>query len=416
MAPPQRNGAEQIVSVLLENGIDVMFANPGTTEMQVVDALDKVPGMRAVLGLHENIVTGGADGYARMSRKAAATLLHLGVGLANGTANLHNARRAGSPVINLVGDMATWHRAADPLLASDIAGLASFASAHVTTPPTPDSVAQHTQDCVDATRRIRAGESRIATLILPHDCARDPARGDHTAASSTSAAAGTGAAAAATPFARSLEVDKALGDLRGEETAAQAVAALRTGAKTCFFVGGDGLLEGAIEIAGGICAKTGAVLMCENAFSRVDRGAGLPPVTRLAYFPSDAKKEFAKFDSIVFLGARVPVAMFGYEDGISQLVDDAKQQVVVFDTHDVAGALQVCTRRRKVPHHTRLPQHVASALDAPTAPVPSTAKLPKAPKGRLNASKLCSCIALAQPEVFSTQHHACTHTRTHTTD
>eukprot|EP00659_Diplonema_papillatum_P018760 gene18760-28965_t len=105
-----------MVQVLLDGGIDTMFCNPGTTEMTVVAALDSVPGIRPVLALHENVVTGAADGYGRMKGTPAATLLHLGVGLANGIANLHNARRAGTPVLNIVGEMATWHRSADPLL------------------------------------------------------------------------------------------------------------------------------------------------------------------------------------------------------------------------------------------------------------------------------------------------------------
>src|SRR6202161_230942 len=119
------NGAEALLSSAAAAGVEVCFANPGTTEMPLVAALDSVPGIRAVLGLFEGVCTGAADGYARMAGKPAMTLLHLGPGLANGLANLHNARRANSPIVNGIGDQATWHRAADAPLTSDIVSLAS---------------------------------------------------------------------------------------------------------------------------------------------------------------------------------------------------------------------------------------------------------------------------------------------------
>lgn len=118
------NGAESLVRTLLECGVDTCFANPGTSEMHFVAALDRVPGMRCVLGLFEGVVTGAADGYARIADKPAATLLHCGPGLANGLANLHNARRANSPVINIIGDHAIHHRQYDTPLTADVEGWA----------------------------------------------------------------------------------------------------------------------------------------------------------------------------------------------------------------------------------------------------------------------------------------------------
>jgi acetolactate synthase-1/2/3 large subunit len=168
-----QTGSEQLVSALLRAGVDVMFANPGTTEMCVVDALDSVPGMRAILGLHENVVTGAADGYGRMSGRPASTLLHLGVGLSNGIANLHNARRASSPVINFVGDMATWHLDTDPLLAMDIAALAGTVSTDVRSPSSASQIATDTTQALEVIRQFRAGASRVATVILPHDATRE---------------------------------------------------------------------------------------------------------------------------------------------------------------------------------------------------------------------------------------------------
>ena len=154
---PELSGARQLISCLLQCEVEVMFANPGTTEMVVVEALDHEPDMRAVLGMHETVCTGAADGYARMAGRPAATLLHLGVGLANGVANLHNARRAQSPILNIVGDMALWHRSADPLLAMDIEGLAKTVSIAVRTPRCPSRVAEETFACVRAMREFHAG-------------------------------------------------------------------------------------------------------------------------------------------------------------------------------------------------------------------------------------------------------------------
>ena len=132
------NGAQQLVASLHAAGVDTMFANPGTTEMCVVEALDSQPGVRGVLCLHENVATGAADGFARMTGRPAAVLLHLGVGLSNGIANLHNAKRARSPVLVLVGDMATWHLGADSLLESDIEALARVVSATIRTTSSAD--------------------------------------------------------------------------------------------------------------------------------------------------------------------------------------------------------------------------------------------------------------------------------------
>ena len=118
------NGAESLIRTAIAAGVEVCFANPGTTEMPLVLAIDAIPGIRAILGLFEGVCTGAADGYARMAGKPAFTLLHMGPGFANGIANLHNARRARSPVVNLIGDHATWHLEADAPLTSDIVSLA----------------------------------------------------------------------------------------------------------------------------------------------------------------------------------------------------------------------------------------------------------------------------------------------------
>ena len=125
------NGAEALVATAISQGIEVCFANPGTTEMPLVLALNSVPGLRGILCLHENVATGAADGYGRMAGRPAMCLLHLGPGLANGLTNLHNARRAFTPVLNVIGQHATWHLPSDPLLATDIAAIARTVSDHV---------------------------------------------------------------------------------------------------------------------------------------------------------------------------------------------------------------------------------------------------------------------------------------------
>ena len=158
------NGAESLVRTLVGGGVDVCFANPGTSEMHFVAALDRVDGMRCVLGLFEGVVTGAADGYARMSENPAATLLHLGPGLANGLANIHNANKAASPMVNIVGDHATYHRKYDAPLTSDIEGLARPSSHWVKTSPDAKSIAADGAAAIAAARQL---PGQIATLILP---------------------------------------------------------------------------------------------------------------------------------------------------------------------------------------------------------------------------------------------------------
>src|SRR6202790_2059978 len=162
------NGAESLVHSLLKSGVDTCFSNPGTSEMHFVAALDSISGMRAILGLFEGAVTGMADGYGRMAEKPACTLLHLGPGLSNGSANLHNARRAATPIVNIVGDHATYHAQYDAPLASDIVGRARPVSAWVHSSASARTVAS------DGARAVQAAlqhPGQIATLILPADTA-----------------------------------------------------------------------------------------------------------------------------------------------------------------------------------------------------------------------------------------------------
>jgi acetolactate synthase-1/2/3 large subunit len=166
------NGAESLIATARAAGIDACFANPGTSEMALVTALDAVPGIRPVLGLFEGVCTGAADGFSRMTGRPAMTLLHPGPGLANGLANLHNARRARTPVLNVVGEHATWHLGTDSALESDTEGLAAPVSAWVRTSRSASAVAT---DCADALAAATAAPGHVATLIVPADLQDAPA-------------------------------------------------------------------------------------------------------------------------------------------------------------------------------------------------------------------------------------------------
>ena len=290
------NGAESLVHALLDSGVDTCFANPGTSEMHFVAALDKVPGMRCVLGLFEGVVTGAADGYYRMAERPAATLLHLGPGLANGLANLHNARKARSGVVNIVGDHATGHLALDAPLTSDVAGLARPMSHWVHTSATADAVAGDGRAAVaEACRR----PGRIATLILPADTAWTEV--------------GTVAHAAAAPSAPTPHVapDESggagdIGDI------AAAVDALRAGPGTLLLLGANALRAEVAGWAGRIAAATGCAVMAEFYGARIERGAGRVALPRLPYAVDPSLAVLAPFSRIVLLGARAPVAFFAY--------------------------------------------------------------------------------------------------------
>ncbi|MBV9331168.1 MAG: acetolactate synthase large subunit, partial [Alphaproteobacteria bacterium] len=237
------NGAESLVRTLVDSGVEVCFGNPGTSEMHFVAALDRVEKMRAVLGLFEGAVTGMADGYGRIAEKPAATLLHLGPGLSNGSANLHNARRASTPIVNIVGDHATYHAQYDAPLASDIVGLARPVSAWVHSSTSALNVA------ADGARAVAAAlkpPGQIATLILPADTAWNDADGP----------------APALPPETPAQVSSAQID--------KVAKVLASGRKSALLLRGAVLKEEGLALAGRIAAKSGARLMCDTFAPRVD--------------------------------------------------------------------------------------------------------------------------------------------------
>jgi acetolactate synthase-1/2/3 large subunit len=286
------SGAVVALQAASSAGVSVCFANPGTTEMPLVGALDQVPGVHAVLGLFEGVCTGAADGYGRMTGRPAATLLHLGPGLANGLANLHNARRARTPILNIVGDHASWHLRYDAPLTSDIESLARPMSGWYRSV----SGAEHLwQDTVDGVMASMAVPGCVATLVLPVDFQQLPAPQQIKRA----------LAALPAPTFDQARVDAVLHSLRGQ-------------AKVVFLLGDRALSQRGHVAAGRIAAATGARLYSETFPARTERGGGLPDIDRLPYFP-EAALAVLKDAVVVLAGAIAPVAYFGYEGLPSEL-------------------------------------------------------------------------------------------------
>lgn len=307
------NGAEALVRTLLANGVDTCFANPGTSEMHFVAALDQIPGMRCILGLFEGVVTGAADGYARMADKPAAVLLHCGPGLANGLANLHNARRANTPIVNIVGDQATYHDALDPPLSSDTEGFARPVSAWVRTSGAAGAVGDDAAMAVQAARRSPGG---VATLVLPSDvCWNSGGR--------------VGAPLASPPVPR---VDQA-----AVEGAARL---LRGGEPSVLLLAGKALRAPALKAANQIAAATGARLFTPSSNARVERGAGRHLVNRLPYVLDQAIAALAGTANVILVGAPPPAAFFAYPGKPQRPTPpDAHVHVLARPEHDLADAL-----------------------------------------------------------------------------
>ncbi|HET9070854.1 MAG TPA: acetolactate synthase large subunit [Acidimicrobiales bacterium] len=279
-------GAQALVGTLVAAGVDTCFANPGTSEMHFVAALDAVAGLRPVLGLAEGAVTGAADGYGRIAGRPAAALLHLGPGLANGVSNLHNARRAHTPVIAVVGDHATFHKRLDAPLESDIDALAGTVSCWVRRSWRPEDVGPDAAAAVAAARRAPGG---VATLVLPADASWSPG----------------GRVADPQPVQPAAPP--------GDAAVAAAAAALRAGEPAAVLIGGAVAADpGAQALAAGLAAATGATLLCETFPARMARGAGRPRIGRLAYLGEMAAAQLRGARHLVLLGARRPAAFFAY--------------------------------------------------------------------------------------------------------
>jgi acetolactate synthase-1/2/3 large subunit len=307
------NGAQALIRTLVGGGVDVCFSNPGTSEMHFVAALDAVPQMRGVLCLFEGTATGAADGYGRMTGRPAAALLHLGPGLANGLANLHNARRARTPLLAVVGDHATYHKRFDAPLESDIDALAGSVSSWVRRSARSADVAADAAEAVAAATTPPGG---IATLILPADVSWSE-----------------GAAPAPAPAAR------APAQVPGDVVASVA-GTLLSGEPCLILLGGPAVRRPGLEPASRIAQATGARLLSETFPARLERGAGLPAIDRLAYLAEFAAGQLAGARHMILAGARAPVSFFAYPGRPSSLVPDGCQvSVLAAAGDDVAGAL-----------------------------------------------------------------------------
>ncbi len=302
------NGAEALLETSRRLGIELCLANPGTTEMPLVAALDRVR-MRAVLGLFEGVCTGAADGYARMAERPAATLLHLGPGFANGLANLHNARRAGSAVVNWIGDHASWHLGADAPLTSDIAALAGTVG-WVRTASGAAAVAQDGAAVIAAALGPPAG---VASLILPVDAQWGEA---------------------SMPSVAPLRPTRAGASRDAVERAARALRAPPAG----LLLGGRALREPALHAAARVQAHTGCAVWTETFAARHERGAGRPDFPRLPYFPEQARETLAGVGRLVLAGAKSPVAFFGYEGQPSRLAPERAELTTLCSAQDDAAA------------------------------------------------------------------------------
>ena len=351
------NGAEALIRTAVASGVEVCFANPGTTEMHLVAALDAAPGMRAVLALFEGVVTGAADGYARMAGKPALTLTHLGPGFANGIANLHNARRASSPVVNVIGDQATWHLAADAPLTSDIESLAKPVSVWVRKLKTAAEVGPAMAEAIAASRRAPGG---VATLIVPADCAWGEAPGP------------------AKPVA--IEPASAV----SEAAVDSAARAFRSGEPALILLGGNALSKRGSIAAARIAAKSGARVMLGTFPARVERGAGLPAFQKFPYFPEQGVELLSKVEQLVLAGATEPVAFFGYPNTPSRLTPaGCRISVLAKPEEDAAAALEA----------------LAAALGAGLNEGELSARAALAPaSGKLTPETLGRTLAALQPE------------------
>ena len=349
------NGAEAMLSTLADAGVTACFSNPGTSEMQTVAAFDREPRVRPVLCLFEGVATGAADGFGRLADAPASTLLHLGAGLANGGANLHNARRAGTPIVNIVGDHATYHRHFDAPLTSDIAGLARPLSVWVGSPETPDEAVELAAESV---ARAQGPVSGPATLILPADCAWLEAKGK--AAPRPRPVAPTVAAE---------RVDAIAGRLRGA-------------AKPVLLLGSPALTEGGLAAAGRIAA-TGVRVIIDTFVARQPRGAGRFAPDRLLYFGEMALADLQGVDLMVLAGTKPPVAFFAYPAMPSLLVPEGCAAETLASPHDdVPAALDA----------------LADALGAPARFVPVDRTEAPVSTGELTAYAIGESICRHMPE------------------
>ena len=350
-------GAESLVRSLVACGVDTCFTNPGTSEMHFVAALDRVDGMRCVLALFEGVATGAADGYARMTSRPASTLLHLGPGLANGLASLHNAHRALSPIVNIVGEHGTYHRQHDPPLHADIEGLARVYSSWIKTVESPADTGAAAAAAVAA---ALVPPGRISTLILPADAAWSE---------SSSHVAGP------MPVA---------GRAKADEARVRDAAACLRKPNAALILNGPMLRTAPLETCGRIAAATGAELLAPTQVPRVERGAGRVFVDRIPYVIDAALKRLQHLEHVVIVNARQPVAFFAYPGKPSLMLPPTCEVLTLADpAEDGIDAIE----------------RLADVLGAAGhQPVHESLALPQLPTGAISLPGIAAVIAALLPE------------------
>ena len=350
------NGAESLVHTLLGSGVEVCFTNPGTSEMHFVAALDRIPGMKCVLGLQENIVTGAADGYWRMAEKPSCTLLHCGPGLANGLAGLHDARRARSGIVNIVGDQAVYHRPFDAPLTADTEGWARGVSAFVRTATRAEDVGV---DAAVAVQAARTSPGQVATLILPSDSSWNEG----------------GTVAAALPVPAIPQADPI--NIRN------AARILREKRNVMLLLGGPALREDAQKVLQRIAEKAGCRLLAEGSNARIQRGRGRLPLDRVPYVNEQAVQALAGVEHLILVNAKEPIGFFGYPGKPSRFwPPGCELHVLSRLEQDAHGALAA----------------LAEELAAPPSPIADPGPRPTAPRGALSPEGLATLVAALMPD------------------
>jgi acetolactate synthase I/II/III large subunit len=352
------NGAESLIRTVIAGGVETCFTNPGTSEMHIVSALDRLAEMRCVLGLFEGVVTGAADGYARMAGKPACTLLHLGPGLANGVANLHNASRAQVPIVNIVGQHATYHLRYDAPLTSDIEAIARPYSKWLRTSSAASEIGR---DAAEAIVAARTSPGQIATIIVPADVAWTD-----------------GGAVANVPAA-----PKAA--LPSTESINRAASMLRSGLPTALLLNGNALYGEGLAAVGRIAAATGAKLLAPYPITRVQRGAGSPDVQRIPYVPEQAMELLKGFRQLVLVGAPAPVSYFAYP-GKGSLLTSPETEILALASpgEDYVGALEALVTALSLQNRKPL--------------LAEKAERPPRPSGEITLAGLATAVGALLPE------------------
>ncbi len=353
------NGAEIILKTARDAGVEICFANAGTTELPLVAAFDTVSGIRPVLGLFEGVCTGAADGFGRMTQKPAMNLLHLGPGFANGIANLHNARRARTPIFNVIGEHASWHLAADPPLNMDIVSLAKTVSGWQRSIRSVNALAQDTEDALAASLY-----GQISTIIVPADFQWSEYEG------------------------KNVKMPHFEFDGLDQKKIEAAAKLIKKSTKPALILGGRALRKPGLIAAAKIKAATGCDLLMVTFPAYFDSGEGFPLLKRIPYFPEQASALLGEYDSFILVGTEEPVAFFGYKGGKSHYLADSQKWVRIdTEKQDAFAALEALAEELGA---FSIKNNISSLL--------TKYELPEISSGALNSRKLCAVLATLQPE------------------